>query len=361
MLLENKHILIVSNEAWGPLWFSKHNYAWELSEKNKVYFLNPPKPFSVLNIFRENITAETITPALKVITYKNILPVKIEWMRRVNENYILGKLRNYLKKEKAEKLLFWTFDPIRLSSPEKLGPQKIVLHAVDQYLFTYPSEKILAPKADIIFCVSESILKAYKPYNKNVHLIPHVIPDDEFLPPAPTGNSMLTGIFAGSLDARIDYSYTEYIISKFPEVKFRFIGKINIKNDFTDKLAGGYFKNAVFEGPKPFKEIKYEIRKADFCFLFKDNTVPGNNISSHKMLQYFAQGKPIFSSELSQHDEVAELICMENDKEKMTAYISEFIKHGDDPEKIKLRIAYAQRHAFSSTLKKIETLLGKDE
>ena len=41
--LRNKTILIISPQAWGKMFLSKHHYAIELAKRgNAVYFLNPP-------------------------------------------------------------------------------------------------------------------------------------------------------------------------------------------------------------------------------------------------------------------------------------------------------------------------------
>ncbi len=43
MILDNKVILIISPQAWGKMFLSKHHYAIELAKLgNEVYFLNPP-------------------------------------------------------------------------------------------------------------------------------------------------------------------------------------------------------------------------------------------------------------------------------------------------------------------------------
>jgi hypothetical protein len=43
MKLEGKNILIVSPEAWGNNYVSKHHYAISLAKRgNNIYFLNPP-------------------------------------------------------------------------------------------------------------------------------------------------------------------------------------------------------------------------------------------------------------------------------------------------------------------------------
>ena len=113
MMLEDQNIIIVSNEKWGDTWYSKHNYAWELSKKNKVVFINPPNKFRVLNIFKKNIAETTISETLNAITYKNILPVKFELLRLINEKYVFKKLNEYLTKKKYTNCVFWTFDPIQ--------------------------------------------------------------------------------------------------------------------------------------------------------------------------------------------------------------------------------------------------------
>ena len=42
MEFSNKHILIISTEAWGNNHITKHHYATELAKLgNQVYFLNP--------------------------------------------------------------------------------------------------------------------------------------------------------------------------------------------------------------------------------------------------------------------------------------------------------------------------------
>ena len=139
---------------------------------------------------------------------------------------------------------------------------------------------------------------------------------------------------------------------------FRFIGKINIRNEFVKKLADGGFVNAVFEGEKPFEEVKYDVQNADLCILFKVNSLNGNSISSHKMLQYLAQGKPVFCSELSQHKEIEDLLYMTNDKYKLEKLLRTFVEHGENGDLVAKRIEYAKRHSFDTILKKIEQLLN---
>jgi hypothetical protein len=354
MKLENKNIIIVSNEEWGNTWFSKHNYAWKLSEKNKVYFIDPPQKFSPLNIFKKNLIIKTPFNNITVIKYKNILPVKIDFLRQINEYFVLNKINHFLTKNKVYEPIFWTFDPIRLSKIEILKPSKVILHTVDKYLFTYKSEKILSKKADLIIAVDEEIAECYKPYNNKIIVVPHAIQSDEFLEEYKNISLRKRAVYVGNIDIRLDFKYMEYIIENFPDIDFYFIGKINdkVKIIFNSMLEKN--KNIFHLGEKHAKELKYEIQKTDFCILFKDQNIPGNNIASHKMLQYFAQGKPIFSNILSHYKEISNLLYMENDKKKMKELIHNFITNGEDHNLREKRIEYAKKHTFDNALLKIQ-------
>jgi methionine synthase II (cobalamin-independent) len=359
MKLENKCILIISNEPWGKTWYSKHNYAWQLSFKNKVYFINPPYKFSLSNIFKKNIEEKTIAENLTVLTYRNILPVSIELLRKMNELYILRRLKKYLKQKKHLEFIIWTFDPIRLSNTYVMKPEKIILHIVDDYLFTYPSEKILAKKADVIFCVSDEIAQKYKQYNTNVHVIYHAIPDHEFIKPVKINNQRIKAIYVGNIDHRLDYDYNKYIIEHLPDVQFYFVGSIkpSAKENF-EQLSKTY-PNVSYMGEISYNELKNHISKSDICFVFKDIHHPGNNISSHKMLQYFAQGKPIFCTYLSRYKDIQDMLYMENDKQIMLEKITHYLSYGEEKDLIQKRINYAKNFTFTNILSQIENILNK--
>ena len=44
---ENKTILLISPETWGPVKVSKHHYANYLAKANQVYFFNPSLPAKI--------------------------------------------------------------------------------------------------------------------------------------------------------------------------------------------------------------------------------------------------------------------------------------------------------------------------
>ncbi len=357
-MIKNKNIFIVSNEPWGETWYSKHNYAWELSTQNKVFFINPPVAFKLSNLFNNRILETKINDSLSILTYKNILPVRFELTRKINEFIVFKKLKRIIDSNQLKELIFWTFDPIRLSNPKQIKPALIILHMVDKYLFTTKAEFEIAKNSDIILCVAQEIADGYYKLNNSVHVVPHAIPEDEFLPIKNNSSKQIVGVYVGNIDLRIDFNYQRYIIEKFPNLTFEFVGKQFVDNIETYGIFEGKYKNVICRGEQPFKSLKYYIQNSDFCFVFKDINHPGNNISSHKMLQYFAQGKPIFTTEMTRYQSIKDLLFMENDMVKMADLIQNFIDNGDTPGASDKRIAYASAFSFKNILEQIEKLIN---
>ena len=355
MKLTNQNILILSNEPWSDIWYSKHNYANELSKNNKVFFLNPPIAFSLLRLFKVKIAEKTIQPNLIVIEYTNTLPVSLFNFWKLNDVLVLKRLKKYFFKKNIKDLLFWTFDPIRLGFPEILQPKKVIVHAVDAYIFSYPSEILLAKKADQIFCVSEKIAANYKKYNANVHVIPHAIPDDEFLPVNTTRNKPLTGIFIGKMDLRIDFEFNIEVFKSFPDIQFKIIGTVN--DEFLSLLKKNKLENVILLPPVKSAEIRNYVSQSDFCFIFK-KIYDGNNISSHKLLQYLAQGKPIFGTDFSDLSaELKRVLYLSNNVSEIKNLLSDFSKNPETSDKALIRINYAKQFTFSKAFRDIESFV----
>lgn len=355
MKLENQNILILSNEPWGDIWYSKHNYANELAKKNKVFFLNPPRAFSITRMFNTKIEEKTIQPNLIVIEYTNALPVSLLNFWKLNDLLILKRLKNYFHRKHIKDILFWTFDPIRLAFPEILSPKQIIVHAVDAYIFSYPSEPILAKKADHIFCVSDKIVSQYKKHNANITVLPHAIPDNEFFTTNNAKNKTLTGVFIGKMDSRIDMAFNLAIFKSFPAIQFKIVGLVN--DEFLNAFKQEGLKNILLVPPIKSSEIKKQVSEADFCFIFK-KIYDGNNISSHKLLQYLAQGKPIFGTDFSDMSpELKAALYLSNNVEEIKQMLSGYLEKGESESKREIRIDYAKQHTFSKTINTIEGVL----
>ena len=147
-MLTNKNIVLVSNEPWGDVWYSKHNYANELSKNNTVVFINPVSGWRFINLFKFNVSFTKITERFFVLSYSNVLPIRHKYLFNLNNQLVSGFLKKLINAKIGPIDMFWSFDPFRLSNPSLFKASKSIFHSVDKYNFVPRGERELATKSD---------------------------------------------------------------------------------------------------------------------------------------------------------------------------------------------------------------------
>ncbi|NJO25249.1 MAG: hypothetical protein HC867_04930 [Bacteroidia bacterium] len=109
--LENKRILILSPQAWGTMFLSKHHYAVELAKKgNTVYFLNPPDEGhqQIKSVHIEEIKGYD---TLYLVTHRLFFPYNIKF-RFISFFHFLMKwqVKKILKAIGKPVDIIWSFD-----------------------------------------------------------------------------------------------------------------------------------------------------------------------------------------------------------------------------------------------------------
>lgn len=366
MTLNNKLIFIVSNEPWGDVWFSKHNWAYELSKSNEVYFINSPGKWSFFNLFKKRLRVIPYSKSLNIVTIINAFPAKTKLLKKIN-NYFNSKLiSNYVKKRNKE-IILWSFTPLVFFNPKLLNCTMSFFHIVDEGWKNFYGTHLLAKRVDALFFVSEIIVKEYDEYNKPKLVIPHGISPDEFnldneflneinLETKAFGNY---GLFVGSIDKRLDFLLLKRIIESFPKINFVFIGPLNIlPNESGYEIFNNKYDNLILLGPKPYKILKYYIHFAHFCISPMDMNHPGNNISHHKTIPYLTQGKPIFSPQFKAYKEHNNLMYMTNNYDEFIFLLSEFIEKNESNKLMEQRVNLAKQHSYVNIKMEIESFLS---
>lgn len=354
-------IIIVSNEPWGNIWFSKHHYAYELSKTHQVIFINPCKSWSILNLFRFEVKTESISENLKVLEYSNILP---SFFLKLN-NWIVSKnIKRHLNRKNFKPDIFWTFDPMRLFEPKFLESKKGIFHVVDRYLFSHPAETILHRNVDAFICVSNNFIEQYKNYQKPILVVPHGISAAEFEIdikdyPIPYDDYIL---YLGNVDLRLDYKFICELLQKFPDEKFVFVGGMKkVEDPFFYRLFNqNEFPNLIKLPPVHANDVKYFIRKSKCCIAPMKKEINGNLISHHKIFQYMAQGKPVFSPVFTEYVGISNLLYMNNEDGKLIELLAEFLKKGEKAELKDLRIDFIKDLKYDKHVEAIFNFLEKE-
>ncbi len=357
-MIKNKNIVLVSNEPWGDIWYSKHNYANELSKHNKVVFVNPVIRWHFIDFFKFKPFLTTIHNGLTVLSYTNILPIRNKFLYKLNNKLVSRLLNKFLIKNFGSVDIFWSFDPYRLSNPPSFHPKKTLFHSVDKYNFVPYGEKELAIKSDFIIGVSDLISDIYQSYNKNVFTIPHGISEEEFKPNEEKVKSIAYNnyfLYVGNIDHRLDYALIKKLIIKFHQEQFLFIGKIKeaLPSHEKELFNSKKHSNVIHIDALPFKELKNYIYKARICLAPMDQKFNGNAIAHHKIYQYLAMGKPILGNEFSDYVNFNSLLYMSNDADKIIAMAEDILKKGEDGSLKNKRIALSEKNKFEILLNQI--------
>jgi len=359
MELSGRNIVIISNEGWGDVWYSKHNYAYELSKRNEVIFVDPPARWKPNSFGDPEIRIRKISGGLRVLSYTNSLPAVFAWTFRLNNTIVSKAMLRRLRSEGWSVDLFISFDPARLYDPALLEAATSLFIAVDDYDLTMRGERLLFSKVDHIITISERFNPVFKPFKEPILTIGHAISSEEFNAPDLDLDIRDYGLYVGTIDTRLELSTIERMVKDNPETPFVFIGRFALHGV---ELAEALFLNRRYQnlhylGIKPFKELKSYIKASRFCLAPMDVDQPGNAISHHKMFQYLAFGKPVFSTVFHEYLPIAHLLYMHNDREALLRTMTNFLANGEPADLSDERIAFVSKCTYEAIFERIERVI----
>lgn len=358
MKLENQTIFIVSNEPWGDIWYSKHNWAYELSKNNKVIFLNPPQKWTIYSIFNLKFNFFNFNKNLVIFNYKNFIPyTRFSVVAYINDYLFLIYFKKWLKKNGINNSIFWTFDPFRFSNP-KIFKSIISIYFIAD-LYRIKKEIKLIKNVDYVFSISKEItdfLKINKPL-----ILSHSISENEFEESINQVELKDYILYIGGIDYRLDFYLINELVSFFQSQTFLFIGPILNNEDtyFIDLFIKKKYKNLIYKKPVPYFQLKNFISNSKICIAPMKVDSLGNTLNSHKILSYLAQDKPVICPPFKDYKNSDVLFVYNNFSEAKNLFIEILMRKENELKDIK-RINFAQKFLFKNQIKKIENFLNED-
>ncbi|MBP7514853.1 MAG: hypothetical protein KA791_09920, partial [Flavobacteriales bacterium] len=282
-----------------------------------------------------------------------------KFLYHLNERWVARGIHRFLRRNNKEVDLLITFDPTRLTVPQRFKPTTALFLSVDNYTFTFYGERDLCRNVDAIITVSEQLSDRYRSFHKPTLTIGHSISTEEFSASPPDHMPQGYGLYVGAIDDRVDHERVKAMLLRFPQVPFLFIGQLALpdKHPARSLYLPGRFPNMHLLGVKPFKELKSFIAGSRFCLAPRDVRSLSNTISQHKTFQYLALGKPLFSSVFSEYLPIGHLLYMENDTDRSLDQLQHFLDHGEPGHLAEERIAFARTMTYERTFERIERFL----
>lgn len=358
--LSDKNILLFSNEPWGDIWFSKHHYALTLSQHNEVWFINPAGKWHWKNLFLRKPEVVEIQPGLKSVTYRNLFPKtgSNRLFRKLNDRIIAREICQLMDHRER---FFFSFDPIRFSTPALFRPEAAIYYCVDAHEHLAP-ERELARNCDLILIVSEPLRKKFAGITTPVELLPHGIPDNSYsLAQRLLPTEKQQALYMGSIDHRFDFTTLHTIASEHPSYTFLIFGPVNtskITGDDVQQLAlCEALPNVRFRGAVPFRELAPYILESSICLCLSKTGREADTMNSLKILQYLSYGKTVVTNYFQTYEQApANLLYMANTDNYPAVFASRIIEKSTEADR-QMRIEYAMQFSYPKLIEEIETMM----
>jgi hypothetical protein len=351
-------ILIISNEGWDGPRYSKHRYALALKKYREVFFIDPPPQWKPAHLLQIGVRSRPTPEGVTVLSYNNAIPLFGGMLSSINDRIVSRRIRRTLERNGRHNPLFWTFDPRRLAAPGIFKPSASVYHCADDYGLRWRSERMLAKSCDHVFCIARDLMPRFETMNKSVHYVPHGLAEtdmdlsavDPARLPAPPGY----GLFIGNINDRHDFVLWEKLFLANPDIMWLIVGPTQISDPVGLRIAEGKdFPNVRFLPPVPYDQLRALIAGAGFGFLYLKADHPANMISSQKVVQFLAQGKPFFSSWLSEYADRSDLVYVSEDHDSALALFQRWRTEGEPDSFRRKRLEYSSRQHFTQIIENL--------
>jgi glycosyltransferase involved in cell wall biosynthesis len=380
-MLTNQDIIFFSDD-WGRYPSTTQHIAKILSKQNRILWIGslglrkPQLSFKdilrVVEKLKKIFFGKKKSLSQEKVFFINPLIIPFHdfaLLRKLNNYIITSVVKSKLKKYNFQKPILFTSSPVIAELIGKLNERASVYLCLDDYsLFKgafksllYLENKIL-DKVDIVFSVSDSLLKSRVPKSGKNYFLPQGVDFNHFshsnnvealnasLKPSVIG-------FFGLISNWVDIDLIVECAKTYPKYSFIIIGKSEQNIDEMIRLPNVEYLDEI-----PYKELPTYAKMFNvglIPFKVNDLTIAVNPI---KLIEYFALGIPVLSTNLPEVEKFKDLVLIARDKGEFVKLLP--IAVGDNiSERNLLRISKAKNYAWDSIAEdvsqKIECLFRK--
>ncbi len=344
-------------------------------------FVNPPQVLGPESSLKKRLSSalsldtDNIAPNIKIFSPVFFLPFtfRIKMIEKIQANLILTRIKRNLPK--GEGYILWINNPSYLAYSFvlkllenasfvvfDLSDDFTVLSHDDDHEFEARFDFLLA-KADVLLCVNEHVYNKFKHDNKYIFQnatsfenFQQESDDYRFPPfiPKKKGRKYV-GFIGGLTWGRVDIDLLEFLLEKFKEYTFLFVGFSN-DNTLLEKFSN--FNNFHFFSAVPYTELPFIIKSFDVAIvphLINDRS-KGNDLL--KVYDFLACGVPVVTTNCSGVEKYGASVYIANDKEQFCDFVEKIIERKIIHDSTK-GLEIAQEQSWEKTVPHLEAWLEK--
>lgn len=382
-MIRDFDIICISTTSWERPWGSRQQIMSRLAKQNRILFIE--YQVSLLHFLRyPRLLQDIFSPHLREIN-KNIavyrplvnLPFRyhIKPINLLNQWFLLLQLKWLIRRLGFSNILLWIFEPTAYFLVGRLNEWVSIYHCIDLFRnekrnplrrrCIQDMEERLCRCCDILMVSTQELLEDKRGLNKNVFLIPSAV-DESFLSfqdkeSLGSVGEFMKGIprprigFVGTFDERVDYQLLGLISEKFHNSSIVLIGLPEMKSAVR-RLS---LRNNIYMiGWKDNNVLPAYVNYFDVCicpYIVNDFT---KGVSSIKIFEYLALGKPVVTTDLPffRHLHLTGLIKVVRNKEEFLRGIQEYLTNDEEVLR-KARIDFSKQNTWEERVGRISEIL----
>lgn len=363
---------------WESLIQREQHIILGLSQKFKVFFIDPPLSFlTIFNLRRKGLdltyreSMKTIHEKLYIYSPPAFFPFSHsnELIYQVNSRLLLLKIKKWIKKLSLNEFILGFSFPFYKNILDQLEYSVSYYDVCDDYS-NFPSlpfnreklrrlEEGLLKSVDLVFCSSKGLKEKSSLFNKNCFLIPNGVEyslfEKSIFPEEPRD---FEGIpkpiigYMGTLGEWVDGQCIQELSLKRKNWSFVFIGPVTSKK--FSKLRN--ISNIYFLGEKSYELIPAYLAHFDICLIpFKVNEFT-QMVCPTKFYQYLAAGRPIVSAPLRDLEDFKDVVEFYTNASEMEEKIEKLLRE-DRVENHLKRKEVAKKNLWQMRVERITEII----
>lgn len=361
------------------MWTATQYVGTRLARHNRVLFVEPDNVLRMaqrvlhggkarLGLRREGASLFAYSP-LRFLPRNSRSPL----FKALNSKFLLGQVRKAARDLGFEKPLLWLHSPCYRGWIGSLD-ESLVVYQCDGELANLPhyrdrkqdilnQERDLLRRTDLVFCTSKSILERKRRWNENVYQVRLGLDADLFIKEEPFEEAVPNDIatvasprigFVGAIDRyKIDFELIRYAATNKPEWSFVLVGKVGT-SDRTRIEQLPRLPNIHYMGFRDHFLMPHYLRAFDVCIIPYGLNEYTRDLTTLKLLEYMALGKPVVTTNLPQLVQHEGLIRIARSREEFVHHIAKSLAE-DLKELETQRIAVARKYSWEN---QVDAMLG---
>lgn len=369
-------VITLGPDKWSEVWMGRHQIVARLTRHFYAVWMNPAHHWrrSGQRLFDNSETFSRPRGASNLVVYQPEawLPQTFRegWLSRYLIQARINRAKDVLRRRGCRRFVLYVWRPEFASAARAADVDLVCYHIADEYSFSdeekpvSPRETALIEKADLVFVVSETLMRKKGNINPATHLVPNGVDFEAYSSEKPEPADLRdiprprVG-YTGYLKKHLDWDLLENLAANHEAWSFVFVGPVSPHPSIDAALQRLRQRpNVHFLGAKTTDELAAYPQHFDVCIMPYRNTDYTRYINPLKLNEYLAGGQPVVSSRIPAVEPLQDVVMTASSPREWSSAIQEALEDEmRTASRVHERRDFARRHDWNERVEHIARLM----